>query len=169
MSTKGFTIVELLIVIVVIAILAAITIVAYNGIQNNAYDTAVKNDLRSMAVKIKEYHAIRNDVFPASSGATTAFTDFGPLPVSKNAYEPSTNNIYYCVGTVNGVVQFGLAARGKSGNKWMYTTSGSITNHDGVWTGSGAPCGATGVPTTAADFTYKYGVTSANVWSGWIQ
>lgn len=33
---KGFTIVELLIVVVVIAILAAITIVAYNGIQNRA-------------------------------------------------------------------------------------------------------------------------------------
>ena len=32
----GFTIVELLIVIVVIGILAAITIVAYNGIQNRA-------------------------------------------------------------------------------------------------------------------------------------
>lgn len=33
---SGFTIVELLIVVVVIAILAAITIVAYNGIQNRA-------------------------------------------------------------------------------------------------------------------------------------
>ena len=35
-TKSGFTIVELLIVIVVIAILAAITIVAYNGIQNRA-------------------------------------------------------------------------------------------------------------------------------------
>lgn len=37
---KGFTIVELLIVIVVIAILAAITIVAYNGVQVRARNSA---------------------------------------------------------------------------------------------------------------------------------
>jgi prepilin-type N-terminal cleavage/methylation domain-containing protein len=39
--TKGFTIVELLIVIVVIGILAAISIVAYNGIQNRAESAKV--------------------------------------------------------------------------------------------------------------------------------
>lgn len=36
----GFTIVELLIVIVIIGVLAAITVVAYNGIQNRANNTA---------------------------------------------------------------------------------------------------------------------------------
>lgn len=42
----GFTIVELLIVIVVIGILAAITIVAYNGIQGRARQSKISNDLR---------------------------------------------------------------------------------------------------------------------------
>jgi prepilin-type N-terminal cleavage/methylation domain-containing protein len=40
---RGFTIVELLIVIVVIAILAAVTIVAYNGIQGRAKNAAIEN------------------------------------------------------------------------------------------------------------------------------
>lgn len=44
-STSGFTIVELLIVIVVIAILAAISIVSYTGIQQSARDSKRKSDL----------------------------------------------------------------------------------------------------------------------------
>lgn len=39
-SKNGFTIVELLVVVVIIAIFAAITIVAYNGIQDRASRTS---------------------------------------------------------------------------------------------------------------------------------
>ena len=57
---KGFTIVELLIVIVVIGILAAITIVAYNGIQARARDNTRKQDLAQIA-KALHLYAIDND------------------------------------------------------------------------------------------------------------
>ena len=47
----GFTIVELLIVIVVIAILASISIVSYNGVQNRAKATAASSAAKNVATK----------------------------------------------------------------------------------------------------------------------
>ncbi len=58
---QGFTIVELLIVIVVIAVLAAITIVVFNGIANNAYTSRSQTELASIgkAVRLFEIHNSR--------------------------------------------------------------------------------------------------------------
>lgn len=50
---RGFTIVELLIVIVVIGILAAITIVAYNGIQDRARQSKIQADINSIVKAIR--------------------------------------------------------------------------------------------------------------------
>lgn len=52
---QGFTIVELLIVVVVIAILAAVTIVAYNGIQDRARLSVLKNDLSKSAKSLEAF------------------------------------------------------------------------------------------------------------------
>lgn len=54
-ATTGFTIVELLIVIVVIAILAAVTIIAYNGIQNRSKNTATISAVNSYVKLINLY------------------------------------------------------------------------------------------------------------------
>ena len=56
-NQKGFTIVELLIVIVVIAILAAISIVAYTGVQENARDTQRVSNAKSVIDAANGYYA----------------------------------------------------------------------------------------------------------------
>lgn len=56
-SQSAFTIVELLIVIVVIAILAAITIVSYNGIQERAQSAALRSDLSQISKQLKLFQA----------------------------------------------------------------------------------------------------------------
>ena len=55
--TRGFTIVELLIVIVIIAILSAITIVAYNGIQARAKTTSIVSSAGQMQQLLLAYKA----------------------------------------------------------------------------------------------------------------
>lgn len=71
---SGFTIVELLVVVVVIAILAAITIVSYNGITQRAKNTQLLATVDSYTKSLQLYK-IQNGEFPvvdaAESGAAS--------------------------------------------------------------------------------------------------
>lgn len=86
---SAFTIVELLIVIVVIGILAAITIVSYVGIAQRANAATVQSDL-SNAIKQIEMFQITNSDYPS-----TISTDCSTNP------DTSTNK---CLSATSGVV-----------------------------------------------------------------
>jgi len=84
---QGFTIVELLIVIVVIGILAAITIVAFNGVQNRAKVGAVQSALAQVNKKILAYAVTNSDQYPpdlAAAGVANGDTNF-QYSVNNNA------------------------------------------------------------------------------------
>lgn len=65
---QGFTIVELLIVIVVIAILAAVTVVAYNGIQAKAKATSVESQVDQYRKALIQYATINRE-YPRATGS----------------------------------------------------------------------------------------------------
>lgn len=64
----GFTIVELLIVIVVIGILAAITIVSFNGVTAKAYNAKVQSGVNTYAKVLSSYNAEKSS-WPSQSPA----------------------------------------------------------------------------------------------------
>lgn len=66
-QANGFTIVELLIVIVVIGILAAISIVAYNGVQQRARDSARAQDIANIKKALLLYQTDNSGVMRTSS------------------------------------------------------------------------------------------------------
>ncbi|HEX5394901.1 MAG TPA: prepilin-type N-terminal cleavage/methylation domain-containing protein [Candidatus Saccharimonadales bacterium] len=71
----GFTIVELLIVIVVIGILAALVIVTYNGIQQRARDTERKTDVKSLQGQLEAFWADQAKYPCLASVTATCATD----------------------------------------------------------------------------------------------
>lgn len=90
-SEKGFTIVELLIVIVVIGILAAIVIVSFSGIQQRARDTQYNTDASAIIKKAEGRNADAGG-YPTAAGQFTG--DIAALPsgiaVSFNTVAPTT-------------------------------------------------------------------------------
>ena len=62
-KNSGFTIIELLIVIIVIGILATLVIVTYNGIQQKARDTKRKTDINAIQGQVEAYFA-QNGKYP---------------------------------------------------------------------------------------------------------
>lgn len=108
-SEKGFTLVELLIVIVVIAILAAITIVAYNGIQQRAHTTSQKTAAENLAKKVEAYNAVQSayPTYNSTAGAiTTALNSVSDSSLTGSGITLGTP----AAGTADTIVQLKLCS-----------------------------------------------------------
>lgn len=91
-AASGFTIVELLIVIVVIAILAAISIVAYNGVQQRSRNASRLEAIRSIQKGLELYRAA-NGTYPATTGiGTNQPAGFTPRYGTSYSYSVATDD-----------------------------------------------------------------------------
>ncbi len=147
---RGFTIVELLIVIVVIGILAAITIVAYSGIQQRARDSVRAQDLSSIKQALLLYNTDHGGVpmtntyggngpggwnissMPSWLSFINSST-YGRMPVdpvNTGTTDPGLGYeltyFYYCYPTGSGTmpatpnVSLGYYSESTHGSKWAY-------------------------------------------------
>ena len=101
-KNAGFTIVELLIVIVVIAVLAAITIVAYNGLQQRAQASATTSALTQIAKKIAVWQVDNPGVSPTSL-ATIGVTSSGSVSYQ---YSQVSSGTGYCVTATSSTTSY---------------------------------------------------------------
>lgn len=85
--TKGFTLVELLIVIVVIAILSSITVVAYNGVQDRAKTAVIYANAKQLANAVAIY---------GQETGTLPSQNYSCFGEAANFPSTSLNNTRYC-------------------------------------------------------------------------
>ena len=101
LKSNGFTIVELLIVIVVIGILAALTIVAYNGVQKNVIDKAIMSDADSIAGPETRYSVNNSTGGKSWYSGTGVDADLQFTGTPGNVIDVVATSTDYCIRVFN--------------------------------------------------------------------
>lgn len=97
-KNHGFTIVELLIVIVVIGILAALVITTFTGIQQKARDTERQTDIKAMHGQVEAYYA-QNGKYPTLGNMNdSAWRTTNMKGLDQEALRDPKNAAYTLVG-----------------------------------------------------------------------
>jgi len=121
-KNSGFTIVELLVVIVVIGILAAITIVSYTGITTKANTATNQQNANSVASAAETINAEKGS-FPAwttSSSSTISLLNAGIAKI------PTTITLTSTAATSGSSIGYTKVTNGVCVSYWDYSASKAI-------------------------------------------
>ena len=110
---RGFTLIEIMVVIAVIAILIGIALPRFRGMQVEGLISQAKGELRTLQTAIESYYIHNNNAYPATgsvalqaalASATPSIIDYVPTdPFSANDYVyvmGGTNSKYYIIYSV---------------------------------------------------------------------
>lgn len=118
---SGFTIVELLIVIVVIGILAAITIVAFNGVQNRAREARLQSELGSVAKALElAKTGGSTDTYPTTLTGLNA-------PISGVTYFHDAVDNTYCASKSEGTSVYHISSASTAAKSGECGTNGLMS------------------------------------------
>ena len=116
-KNEGFTLIELMIVIAIIGILAAIAIPQFSAYRTRSYNSSAEADLRNAATAQEAYYVDN------SSYVSNPYTLVG------STYGFYTSSGVSMTGNVNGTTQYSMTAYHTSGNKTYFLVGpgGSVT------------------------------------------
>ena len=81
---KGFTIIELMVIIVVVSILVRVVFGAFNNVQSRARDTIRKNDIASLAKQVQIYAQQRQSWTATCGDATNTLSGYTNVTYTAN-------------------------------------------------------------------------------------
>jgi prepilin-type N-terminal cleavage/methylation domain-containing protein len=111
---KGFSLLELLVVIGIIAILLAIGAASYSTVQRKSRDAKRRGDLKVLQQSAEQYYATCGNLYPTIGGGyNSAFICAAPslviLPTAQVPFDPKTGTAYGCGGVCD-TLQYTLCA-----------------------------------------------------------
>jgi len=173
-STKpGFTVVELIIVIAVVAILLAITVIAYNNVQKNAADKAMKSDLQQVSAEMQRSQLRNGGMYPvalpeevkSSPNVELALKHSGTINYYGNNLSPVQNGVLMaqiCTDLINEGLGKGVNQGGQTND---YLTGCGNWNHGSMqFTGWDSKVWTTPVSDTTL-LNYADNFTTSDTWN----
>jgi general secretion pathway protein G len=136
MVKRGFTLVEILIVVIILGILAAIVIPQFTDASTQARESSLKSNLQTVRSQIGLYQVQHSDSLPGTGTADfgtamTGKTDvYGAVSTDPNAYGPYIQQLP--VNPFNNMNTVGInGTAGSNTYGWMFnTTTGTFQADD---------------------------------------
>lgn len=131
---KGFTIIELLIVIAVISILVGIALPRFRGMQEEAMIAEAKGELRTLQTAVESYN-IHNGSYPTAGGTwQSALTGATPNIVGTALIDPFSGSAQYLIVVSDNGNYYAVYSIGAGGNGAVASVSdaGVVTETNGA-------------------------------------
>ena len=137
---RGFTLIEILIVVIILGIMAAIAVPAFNTYGRTARESSLVSTVRTLRSQIQAYRLQHGDELPDLAAASGAGNHFQPL-AEQTTYNGKTQGPYLTSVPVNAL------------------TNGSTVMNVVSMNANGLPD-----PVPGADFIYDYSGVTGAIW-----